>query len=98
MASYFDVIFFSLIGGLFSLLGGVLLLSKEKTAAATARYATPFAAGALLAAVFLDLLKEGIEASNADYVLLAALLGIFIFFFAERFTNTRKRIKIRRYR
>jgi zinc and cadmium transporter len=85
MASYFDVIFFSLIGGLFSLIGGVLLLSREKTAAATARYATPFAAGALLAAVFLDLLKEGIEVSSADYVLLAALLGIFVFFFAERF-------------
>lgn len=85
MASYFDVIFFSLVGGFFSLIGGVLLLSKKKIADASARYAIPFAAGALLAAVFLDLLKEGVEIDTSEYVLLATLLGIFIFFFAERF-------------
>jgi zinc and cadmium transporter len=85
MASYFDVIFFSLIGGLFSLAGGVLLLSRQRAAEISARYATPFAAGALLAAVFLDLLKEGVEIDSSQYVLLATLMGILIFFFAERF-------------
>lgn len=80
------VILFSLLGGVVSLLGAVVLLSKEKTARRLAFYATPFAAGALLAAVFLDLLKEGLEVShNASAVLYAALAGILIFFFAERF-------------
>jgi len=32
MATYFDVILFSLIGGLFSLIGGVLLLSSKRIA------------------------------------------------------------------
>lgn len=87
MASYYHVIFFSLIGGVFSLIGGILLLSREKTAKALAKYATPFAAGALLAAVFLDLLKEGLHESNPDTVLLSAVIGIVIFFFAERFLH-----------
>ena len=85
MSTYLDVIFFSLIGGVISLIGGVLLLSRKKTAQSLAQYATPFAAGALLAAVFLDLLKEGVEEASATTVLEAALVGVVIFFFAERF-------------
>lgn len=87
MATYADVIFFSLIGGVFSLVGGVLLLSRKKWAEGLAAYATPFAAGALLAAVFLDLLKEGLEQSSADTVMLATVAGILLFFFAERFLH-----------
>jgi len=78
------VIFFSLIGGIFSLVGGLLLLSRKNTAEALAKYATPFAAGALLAAVFLDLLKEGVEETSADTVLMSALIGMLVFFMAER--------------
>ena len=85
MANYGHIVLFSLIGGLFSLLGGVLLLSREGIARKLAKYATPFAAGALLAAVFLDLLKEGLKATDADTLLLSALIGIVLFFFAERF-------------
>jgi zinc and cadmium transporter len=85
MANYGHIIFFSLIGGVFSLLGALVLLSNRKTAQALAKYATPFAAGALLAAVFLDLFKEGIAESSADTLLMATLGGIVIFFFLERF-------------
>lgn len=87
MANYFNVIFFSLIGGVVSLIGGLLLLSKKRFAEGLAAYATPFAAGALLAAVFLDLLKEGLEVSRPDTVLTAALIGVLMFFFAERFLH-----------
>jgi zinc and cadmium transporter len=86
MSTYLQVVFFSLIGGVFSLIGGILLLSHKKTAQALAQYATPFAAGALLAAVFLDLIKEGIEeTSSTSTVLQGVLAGIVVFFFAERF-------------
>lgn len=87
MANYGHIIIFSLIGGVFSLIGGILLLRKEQTAKRLAKYATPFAAGALLAAVFLDLLKEGIEEAEPNTVLLSALIGILVFFFAERFLH-----------
>lgn len=84
MATYFDVIFYSLIGGIFSLIGGFLLLRKENSAHKLATYATPFAAGALLAAVFLDLLKEGVHEADAGTVFTATIVGILLFFFAER--------------
>lgn len=87
MANYGHVIFFSLIGGIFSLIGAALLFGSRKNAARLARYATPFAGGALLAAVFLDLLKDGIDEGSADTVLLATLVGAIAFFLAEGFLH-----------
>lgn len=79
------ILVFSLIGGVVSLCGGLLLLSNKTAARSLAKYATPFAGGALLAAVFLDLLREGVEVDSADKVLLAALVGLVCFFLAEGF-------------
>lgn len=83
MASLTEVIFFSLIGGVFSLIGGVLLLWRKRSAKAVAEYATPFAAGGLLAAAFLDLLKEGLEMGEAGTVLQWTLAGLLVFFLLE---------------
>lgn len=85
MASYAQIVIYSLVGGLFSLVGGIAMLSNRKLAKVLESYGMPFAAGALLAAVFLDLLADGIEDASAKVVLTSALIGIFIFFFAERF-------------
>ena len=87
MATYAHVIFFSLIGGVFSLVGGMLLISRRRTARLLAEYATPLAAGALIAAVFLDLLPDGLHEAAASTVLLSALVGILLFFYAERFLH-----------
>lgn len=81
------IIIFSLLGGVVSLFGGALLLSNKKNAQKLALYATPFAGGALLAAVFLDLLPEGIEVEEPGYVLAATLFGIVVFFLAEGFLH-----------
>jgi zinc and cadmium transporter len=85
MAHYGHIIIFSLLGGVVSLAGAVILLSKKSWASKLAVYATPFAAGALLAAVFLDLLHEGIEKAEPYTVLISALTGMILFFLAERF-------------
>ena len=85
MANYGHIIFYSLVGGVYSLVGGILLLSKKSWADALARYATPFSAGALLAAVFLDLLTEGVQRANAYSVMMATMVGMILFFMAERF-------------
>lgn len=87
MATYGHVIFFSLVGGLFSLIGGALLLSREKTALALAKYATPFAAGALVAAVFMDLLLDGLEEAHAKTLLLSTVIGVVLFYLMERFIH-----------
>jgi zinc and cadmium transporter len=85
MDEIFIVIFFSLIGGLFSLIGGVILLKRKEITDNFINFVTPFAAGALLAAVFMDLLPEGVHQENGDMVFTAALIGILGFFLAERF-------------
>lgn len=79
------IVTFSLIGGVLSLSLASLLLINKKVAAKFASYGMPFAAGALLAAVFFDLLPEGIENGDTDQLFASALVGILLFFFAERF-------------
>jgi len=85
MASWIDVLVFSLIGGVISLIGGFILVRKEKTAQHLATYATPFAAGVLLAAAFTDLLPEALAEQSARSVMTVALFGVLGFFFLERF-------------
>lgn len=87
MDDYFYVILFSLVGGLFSLVGGALLMIKKSNIKPLVKYATPFAAGGLLSAVFLDLLAEGVHEDSANKVLFACLVGILAFFMAERFLH-----------
>ncbi len=81
-----EVVFYSLLGGVISLVGGLLLIRKESTAQALATYATPFAAGVLLAAAFVDLLPEALHEANEPSAMLQwALLGLLSFFILERF-------------
>ena len=79
------IIVFSLIGGLLSLSLAMSLLLNKKLSQSFAKHAMPFAAGALLAAVFLDLFAEGLEHNSADVIMMSALAGILLFFMAERF-------------
>lgn len=87
MATYWHVIFYSLVGGVFSLIGGLLLLSRRKAAVQLTKYATPFAAGALLSAVFLDLLTDAVEESVIESALQWTLIGLVLFFFLEHFLH-----------
>lgn len=81
------VIFFSLIGGVFSLIGGFLLLANKRKTAQLVSYVTPFAAGALLAAAFADLLTEASHEGNIETALRATMIGIVAFFLLERFVH-----------
>jgi zinc and cadmium transporter len=74
-------------GSVISLIGGVYLLYGKKGAAKLQQYAVPFAAGALLAASFFDLLPEALEHSDAKPILMAVLSGFIGFFLLERFLH-----------
>lgn len=78
------VIFWSTVGSLFSLVGGILLVSNPVLRARAANYGLPFGAGALLAAAFLGVLPEAIEGSDAHQALAYALGGFLGFFLLER--------------
>ncbi len=82
MSTFIQVLFFSLVGSVFSLAGGILLLKNQKFANSFAHYGAPFAAGTLLAAAFLDLLQESGPTGSKF-----ALVGIILFFLVERFLS-----------
>lgn len=80
-----EVILWSLVGGVVSLSGGLMLIANKYRAEKLAVYATPFAAGALLTAAFVDLLPEAAHKGDIEVALKATLAGVIIFFFLERF-------------
>lgn len=73
-----------IIGSLISLIGGILLLRMKSRRDMALLLALPFAAGALLAAAFLDLLPEALEMHDAHQVLMWTLAGFTAFFLLER--------------
>lgn len=79
------ILIFTFIGSVISLVGGVILLFKEKFAIKISHYLASFAAGALLGTAFFDLLPEASEESGEINIFLWALLGILLFFLLERF-------------
>lgn len=83
------IIFFTLIGSVVSLIGGVLLLIKEKFALKISHFLTSFAAGTLLGTVFFDLLPEAQEVNEGRgiNIFLWVLIGILMFFLLERFIH-----------
>ena len=73
----------SLTGDIIVFLSSTILLAHKKTVAWLAKYATPFAAGALLSAAFLDFLHDGAEHYDPLTIMMAALAGVLFFFLLE---------------
>lgn len=66
------------------MIGGVLLLAREKFSIRMAPLLAAFAAGTLLATAFLDLLPEAAEVSEGTNIFFWTLVGFVIFFLLER--------------
>ena len=82
----YQLLLYALISGLFSLIGGFILLWKSTLANRIMTTLISFGAGAFLAAVFLDILPEALEQNTEPQpVLIAALSGFILFFILERF-------------
>ncbi len=77
------VLAISLIGDVLVFISSTMLLARRKVVSFLEEYATPFAAGALLAAAFLDFLHDGVENYNPQLVLTSALVGVIGFFILE---------------
>jgi zinc and cadmium transporter len=80
----FWILIFTTLGSFVSLFLVVWLLSIRNIAKKLSLSLTAFAAGALLAAAFLDLLPEAFETGELKVILWAVLLGIVVFFLSER--------------
>lgn len=81
------ILIFTFLGSIASLIGGIILLTKEKFASKISHFLSAFAAGALLATAFFDLLPEAQEEAGELNIFLFALLGFLFFFLLERFIH-----------
>src|SRR3989344_2891100 len=88
------IIFFTLVGSVFSLIGGIFLLMNEKKTLKYSHFLAAFAAGTLLGTVFFDLFPESlreserlVEEGGDVNIFLWTLLGILGFFLLERFIH-----------
>lgn len=79
------IIIFTSIGSIFSLIGGLFLLSHKNFSKSLNLKLTSFAAGVLLATAFLDLFPEALERAGGGNVFIPALAGMVGFFLLERF-------------
>jgi zinc and cadmium transporter len=80
-----DLILYSLIGGVFSLIGGLILLWNTELSKKIITPLLAFAAGSFLAASFLDILPEALESVEDPHPVLMWVLGGFsLFFILER--------------
>ncbi len=70
--------------GVLGFLGALLLLWKSDLVKKVAHYFLSFAVGAMLGAVFFDLLPESFELHDPHKASLLILLGIFVFFVVEK--------------
>jgi len=83
-ANLIYIIFFTLIGSVFSLAGGALLLIRKELALKISHFLAAFAAGTLLGTAFFDLLPEAVEFESEIDIFAWAISGMLIFFILER--------------
>lgn len=80
-----ELIFYGLVGSVFSLVGGLLLLWRPEFTKRITNYLLAFGAGTFIGISFLDLLPEATEMAAAPRgVFMAAVIGFFAFFALER--------------
>lgn len=81
------ILFFTFLGSVGSLIGGVVLILNHKYALRISHYLSAFAAGTLLGTAFLDLLPEAIHESGTEEIVVWSLIGFLIFFLLQRFIH-----------
>ncbi len=65
MSTLAYILLFTFLGSIAALIGGIILLLREKFALKISHFLASFAAGVLLAAAFFDLLPEALHESEA---------------------------------
>lgn len=80
-----ELFFYGLIGSVFALIGGVVVLWHAEQIKKIMTSLLAFASAAFLAVSFLDLLPEAVEAvEEPHFVFVAFLVGVSVFFILER--------------
>lgn len=81
---YLVVLFWSTVGSMVSLIGGIALVGSKKLREKVGRWALPFGAGALLSAAFISILPEALVGHDPRIVMIFVITGFLAFFVLER--------------
>ena len=81
---FLQIIIASLVGSIVALVGGVVLLAKESLARKLSLVLVSFAVGALLGAVFFDLLPEAVEGNDPRGIFIFVILGLLALYSFEK--------------
>lgn len=81
---FFQVVIASLVGSIFALIGGVILLWQENFARKISLTLVSFAAGSLIGAAFLELIPEAAEKTEIGLLGPLIIGGIFLIFIFEK--------------
>lgn len=85
---FIQILVASIIGSVVAMIGGVILLFKERLAHKFSLYLLSFAAGTLLGAALFELLPEAFTGNFPPKTVLAfSAIGILIFFILEKLLN-----------
>lgn len=89
MSTLAYILLATFLGSVGSLIGGFILLSREKFALKISHFLASFAAGVLLGSAFFDLLPEALHegGEKGGDVFFWTLIGIIFFFLLERFIH-----------
>lgn len=89
MSTLTYILLFTFLGSIGALIGGLVLLAREKFALKISHFLASFAAGVLLGAAFFDLLPEAAREAEevGTNVFLWTFMGIILFFLTERFIH-----------
>lgn len=82
-----NIILFTLIGSIASLIGGIFLLIYKKHVEHISHLLMSFAVGTLLGTAFFDLIPEALEKAEAGNVMFFVLFGFISFFVLARFIH-----------
>lgn len=82
---FYQIILASLVGSVFALIGGIILLYHEAWAKKISLLLISFAAGSLLGAAFFELLPEVLETLPSRITFTWVVLGILTIFLFEKF-------------
>lgn len=87
LSTLINIIIFTLIGSIASLIGGIFLLFNRKLVEKVSHLLMSFAAGTLLGTAFFDLIPESLDEGEPIKVMFFVLFGFIFFFVLARFIH-----------
>ncbi len=79
-----NIILLTIVGGVFSLIGGIIIMFIPSLSRVFIKYASSFTAAAIIAAILTDLIPESIKLYGYNKTIIATTVGFCVFFMLNK--------------